>query len=301
MLEPASPQKIEYAISSFEKASGLSISLHPMDQRLWPFLPTPRFIHTSMACVVAKSDDPDACMKFDQATVRQHLAREPAGFIKVCHAGLLEWVVPVGPPGKPQLILFAGQGLPGSDLETLHPLRSPLRHPRSQASRQTLLGATSAAEARHYLELLQQLGARLAQFLDEIQGTAEHVALPLDQADRKRSIERFIQHHHTRSIGIEHLAERFGLSVSRTTRIVKQACGQSFVQMLNDARIRTAASLLTHTHLSVLEVAEHSGFGDLSNFHRHFRKHTGQTPLQYRRDRRVTTPLSISAPAPGRA
>lgn len=289
------PRKFEYAILAFEKASGLSVSLHPLDRDIWPFLPTTRFLHTSVACLLAKSHDAEACMKFDQAAVRHRLARDPRGLIKICHAGLLEWVVPVGPASTPQLVLFAGQALPGGDLESLGPLRAARHTSRLSAKDHALLGPLTAAEARYLLELLEQLGCRLARFLEEIEGASDNIALPLDQGDRQRTIERFIQHHHTRPITIHHLAERFGLSVSRTTRIVRQACGQSFVQILTDTRIRTAASLLIHTHLSVLEVAEHSGFGDLSNFFRHFRKQTGQTPLAYRRQHRVTTPLSISA------
>jgi transcriptional regulator GlxA family with amidase domain len=48
-------------------------------------------------------------------------------------------------------------------------------------------------------------------------------------------------------------------------------------------RLRTAASLLRETSMSILDVCLASGFQDLSHFHRFFRKRFGATPLRYRR------------------
>lgn len=47
-------------------------------------------------------------------------------------------------------------------------------------------------------------------------------------------------------------------------------------------RLSCAKELLTHTNQSVGEVAFHSGFSDVNNFIRTFRRETGMTPLRYR-------------------
>ena len=48
-------------------------------------------------------------------------------------------------------------------------------------------------------------------------------------------------------------------------------------------RLAVAKSLLYSTELSVSEVAEQTGFGDVNNFIRYFKNDTGVTPLHYRK------------------
>lgn len=294
---PATPdpvEKLELAITTFERASGLTLSLHPLDHNLWPFLPIRRFLHTSAACLLAKKEAHDVCMHFDWHQVRARLREQPESFIKICHAGLLEWVVPVGPPGHPKLVLFAGQGVPGKNLDQLRPVKAEAYLQRPRTARHSLYGPVEEAQARHLLELLEQLGARIERLLEEIQVVPASRRLLKREGDRQRSIERYIQHFHLESIDLHNLAEHLELSPSRTARIVKQLFNRSFSQLLNEMRVRTATNLLQHTQLSVLDVALHSGFEELSTFHRQFRKITGSTPMQCRRAHQPVVPLSIS-------
>ena len=48
-------------------------------------------------------------------------------------------------------------------------------------------------------------------------------------------------------------------------------------------RLRKAAELLQHSTLPVLEIATQSGFNNLSNFNRQFKKYYQITPSQYRK------------------
>jgi len=59
-------------------------------------------------------------------------------------------------------------------------------------------------------------------------------------------------------------------------------CGMNFARLLAEARLGTAAWLLRHSGLPVVEVALASGFGDVSHFHACFRKRFGATPRRYR-------------------
>ena len=47
-------------------------------------------------------------------------------------------------------------------------------------------------------------------------------------------------------------------------------------------RLDTACRLLRETGAPIAEIAEETGFHDLKNFYRMFRKHTGMTPGEYR-------------------
>jgi len=72
-------------------------------------------------------------------------------------------------------------------------------------------------------------------------------------------------------------------SESRAGHAVREACGASFIELLAETRLKTAAGLLRYSNLPVVDVAERSGFGDLSHFHQAFRKRYRMTPHKYRR------------------
>ncbi len=287
----------QQAIDAFEKTTHLKITIHAVDSKIWSMLPPARHSHVTPACSVVKTLGEMACMAFDQQVVREELRRRPEGFVKICHAGLVEWVAAVASHDamrRTRLVLFAGQCLPGKDLHQLRPLMAT---PRLQRVHRPGLPAVSATQAMTQLELLRQLGARLEQWLHQLEGQPPELTEKLGPADRRRWIEVFIQSHHTRVIDIGDVASRLGVSRSRAAHIVSQVCGRSFGSLLTDARVRTAASLLSYTNLSVLEIALRSGFGDVSNFHRRFKERLGLSPLQYRKRAEVFTPLTVEGDA----
>ena len=138
------------------------------------------------------------------------------------------------------------------------------------------------------LELLRQLGARLREWREQVERVPARTfepqrrrsALPVN---RRAAIEMFIQRRHPYPVRLADLAKHLHLSESRAGHAVQEACGVSFVGKLSAARLDTAAQLLRHTNLAVLEVATRSGFGDLSNFHLSFRRCFGLPPHQYRK------------------
>nr|MBA3845626.1 helix-turn-helix transcriptional regulator [Planctomycetota bacterium] len=137
-------------------------------------------------------------------------------------------------------------------------------------------------EAQQALEGLRQLGARLRQWLDEVLGARADQRLPAP-SDRRQSIHGFIAGEHRRGIGLADLARHLGLSPNRAAHVVRALCGRTFVQLLTEARLRTACTLLARTDLNVGDVATRSGFGDADHFHRVFRRSLMTTPAAYRR------------------
>jgi AraC-like DNA-binding protein len=53
-------------------------------------------------------------------------------------------------------------------------------------------------------------------------------------------------------------------------------------------RIEHAARQLADTNVSLAEIAQSAGFSDQSHFSNLFRRHTGQSPYQFRRSVRST-------------
>jgi AraC-like DNA-binding protein len=82
-----------------------------------------------------------------------------------------------------------------------------------------------------------------------------------------------------------HLARLMHTSLSTLGRRL-EAEGTTFSAILEDLRRRLALGYLASRQLSVPEVALLTGFSQATAFHRAFRRWTGKTPLQYRRERR---------------
>ena len=69
---------------------------------------------------------------------------------------------------------------------------------------------------------------------------------------------------------------------------------QSLNSYIRLVRLRRAQNLLEGTDREITEIAYTCGFGSLSNFYRVFQDLTGQSPGEYRRQRRPPTPEPVS-------
>lgn len=114
----------------------------------------------------------------------------------------------------------------------------------------------------------------------------EQFPLPSQGVDlTAEQIQRYIDGHFTGEIRVEDLARRFGLSVSYLSHVFSRWAGVSPKRYILLCRLSLARELLLADDLPVAEVAARCGFGDVSNFIRIFRTHTGCTPAAYRKGR----------------
>ena len=79
----------------------------------------------------------------------------------------------------------------------------------------------------------------------------------------------------------ETLADKLHLT-TRTFRRRLQEQGQSYRQLLEDARRRDSCDMLDHTDISVCRIGELLGYTEPANFTRAFRNWTGMSPSQWR-------------------
>ncbi len=77
------------------------------------------------------------------------------------------------------------------------------------------------------------------------------------------------------------MAERLHLSPRTLHRRLADA-GTGYQEVLDRIRSRLAVEFLERTGLSIERIAERSGFSDVSNFRKAFKKWTGQSPAHYR-------------------
>lgn len=98
---------------------------------------------------------------------------------------------------------------------------------------------------------------------------------------------RYIRNHADESIGVSDILER--ISVSRRSLEIrfKKAIGHSVEQEIINSRITRAKQLLSDTSLPITQVALNSGYQSSTGFSVAFRKETGMSPREYRKQIRA--------------
>jgi AraC-like DNA-binding protein len=78
------------------------------------------------------------------------------------------------------------------------------------------------------------------------------------------------------------LSRMVGINRNKLNRGFKHLYGKTVFQVLRDARLATAWSMLRETELSLAEIANLVGYNDQANFTNAFRSHFGETPKKVR-------------------
>ena len=88
------------------------------------------------------------------------------------------------------------------------------------------------------------------------------------------------------ALTIDQLAEMVSIPTRSLSEVINNSLGQNFYDFVNSHRIDEAQSLLADRSAdekTVLEVLYAVGFNSKSSFHNAFKKRTGMTPSQYRK------------------
>ncbi|MEO1258665.1 MAG: AraC family transcriptional regulator [Bacteroidota bacterium] len=122
-----------------------------------------------------------------------------------------------------------------------------------------------------------------------ISGDYEFLSPPIEQHFQREDFERlnkitaYILDHYAQSISLEEIAGEVHLSPSAFCRFFKKRTRKSFVEYLNEFRISMACKMLVESKEPVAQICYKTGFNNLANFNRQFRRVTGMTPTGYRK------------------
>ncbi len=100
----------------------------------------------------------------------------------------------------------------------------------------------------------------------------------------RRAID-YMENHFAEKLSVPQIAQAAGFNSQYFCSYFKKYTCSTPVEYLTALRIRRAKELLRRTDLSVLEVANQSGFENVSFFIQRFKKATGKTPLAYRKSK----------------
>ncbi|MGR0065834.1 helix-turn-helix transcriptional regulator [Bordetella bronchiseptica] len=145
----------------------------------------------------------------------------------------------------------------------------------------TRRGVFDAARARAELTLLLTLVA--AKYLPDFQQLERDGAAPSLIDRRARAAVAFLAQNFQRNIALDQVAAEVHLTGTYLTQLLKQETGKTYKQLLDELRLEHSKQLLAYTDISMLKVAEDSGFLDQVHFIKRFKLYTGLTPGQYRR------------------
>lgn len=98
-----------------------------------------------------------------------------------------------------------------------------------------------------------------------------------------KKIVLYLEEHYKNRITLEEISTHIGFSKEHFCRFFKKNFRMTFVNYLNQMRIKKAEYLLLNTNLKVIDIALEAGFEDSNYFTSIFKKETKMTPSDYRK------------------
>ncbi|HZG86091.1 response regulator transcription factor [Paenibacillus sp.] len=100
----------------------------------------------------------------------------------------------------------------------------------------------------------------------------------------KKAKEIVEQRYGDPELSLERIAGELNVSAVYLSRLFKQEAGISFVHYVSQTRVKHAIRLLTGTDLAMHEIAERIGYESQHYFSTAFKRATGYSPIQYRKE-----------------
>ena len=99
---------------------------------------------------------------------------------------------------------------------------------------------------------------------------------------RMKAALEYLENHYRENISLINVAEHVGVTPNYLGKMFLKCCSCTFTDALNRLRIDEAKRLLNDPACRIYEVAEQTGFLNVTYFFRVFKKYEGCTPTEYR-------------------
>ncbi len=148
-----------------------------------------------------------------------------------------------------------------------------------QGKVQNLLKTDKVARMLGLIEILHLMScSKEHQFLSE----NAIVGVSKKDSERMNEVFDYVLKNFKNDINLSEIASKTRFSEAAFCRYFKLRTQKTFVEFVNEIRIEHACKLLIENDFNILEICYESGFKNLSNFNRQFRKYTDSNPKTYR-------------------
>ena len=111
----------------------------------------------------------------------------------------------------------------------------------------------------------------------------EHPSISV--SDRRQIlIQEFLRRHAHEAVSLKDLGMELSLSPDRVRHLVRELCGKSFRELLEEERMLRAKALLLGTDRKLADVSESVGYPNEYCFNRAFVRHYGVPPGRFRKN-----------------
>ena len=104
-----------------------------------------------------------------------------------------------------------------------------------------------------------------------------------DECSKINTVYEYVLKNYHNPIHLNEISALVNMSHYSFCKFFKQRTTKTFVQFLTEVRIGMACKHLVEGKMNITEIAYQSGFSNLSNFIRQFKKLIGSTPSEYQK------------------
>ncbi len=261
-------QKLQMIADDFYRGTGIQLSVLDAERVC---IASAGLFEPHFCDIIQGIDNNTACRAADKYILdRCTLSRRPE--MHICHAGLIDIAVPLIYEERICGFLIMGRMRRDISFDDIGVMCTE-RDEKILRSKYDGLPIYSEERAMSILSLASMLASYIMtedMMIGVLEGNAELIV-------------KYIREDLHRDISVGTVCKRLGISKNTLNRIMNSNYGMSFGEYVTHERIRLAKRLLLHTEDTVAEISEQVGIPDPSYFCRVFKKHTGVSPLKYRR------------------
>jgi YesN/AraC family two-component response regulator len=126
----------------------------------------------------------------------------------------------------------------------------------------------------------------LCEFIKVLKKYKEYVYNPL-----VNRIIQYIKKNIERNLSLEEISSFVSVHPNYLSATFKKEVGKTLTEYIAKLRIEAIKQYINHTNLSIHDISYTFNFNHVPYFYRYFKKHTGLTPMEYRKESSSTNSL----------
>lgn len=131
---------------------------------------------------------------------------------------------------------------------------------------------------------LYDLAGILLRYIPKQAYSSEDLSREKERLKKMDSVFQYVDSNYQEHIDLDDISKSIGFSKYYFTKFFKENTGVTFLDYLNNYRIKKAEWRIIEEDETIAEIAYNCGFNSIKTFNRLFKNIVGCTPMKYRRD-----------------